>query len=427
VPSRADETPPAGIPLSRLRRFAVVDARGRKAVLVDLAVALLRDDHPPVTRLLLRGGGRRRLELPWSAVASIQASDLRIDVADLGEATETAAEAPKEEVLLCREVQDALILDLQNRRTVRANDLLLHEEDGCLRLHGADASLRAVLRRLTRGRVHALARHSVYDWKYVEFLRGDPRAVRSGAGYHLRIAHLPAGEIARLADFLPYLHAAELVMLLPDALAADTLESMTAQRQLQVFEELDDEKAVQLLKLMAPDLAADLVARLQTDAARRYLGRVPPNRRKRILELLRYPEETVGAIMTNDVVVLPETLTVVKAREALKERLKEPDFIYFVYVVDAEETRRLRGVLTLRDLLVADDGKRLQEIMNTYILGLRPSEGAREAAYRVVTSQLAALPVLGEEGRVLGAVTVDAALARVAPRRWVSQAPRIFS
>lgn len=131
--------------------------------------------------------------------------------------------------------------------------------------------------------------------------------------------------------------------------------------------------------------------------------------------------------MTNDIVIVPAQFTVEQARNTLQDRLKRPDFVYFIYVVEDEETKRLRGVITLRDLLVNDDAQRLEEIMYTYLVTLHPLESATEAAYKVINSHLVALPVAGREGQVIGAVTVDAALAQVAPQSWAGLAPRVFS
>jgi Mg/Co/Ni transporter MgtE len=226
---------------------------------------------------------------------------------------------------------------------------------------------------------------------------------------------------------LPYLHAAELITLLPDAKAVDALEVFSPERQLQVFEELREEQALALLTLMAPDIAADLVGRLPTKLMRHYLERLPEVQSERIIDLLRYPEDTVGGIMTNDVVYVRANLTVAKARKKLKEPLKTPDFVFIVYVVDGEKSRRLRGLISLRNLITADDDQQLEEIMDPYVTTLNPLSPAKEAAYRVIDSNMAALPVVGEDGQLLGLVTVDAAIVQVAPPDWRTQAPRIFS
>ena len=178
-------------------------------------------------------------------------------------------------MLLQAGILDALILDLQNRRATRANDLLLAEEGQRLELRAADTGFGAMLRRLTRGRFRHISQKTLFDWKYVEFLRGEPTAVASESGKGLRINRLPAVEIARLADALPYLHAAELLTLLPDPIAADTLEAMTVERQVQVFEELDEDQALRLFSLMAPDQATDLLGRLDPGLAERYLNALP--------------------------------------------------------------------------------------------------------------------------------------------------------
>jgi len=178
---------------------------------------------------------------------------------------------------------------------------------------------------------------------------------------------------------------------------------------------------------MAPDIAADLTGRLQTATMRRYLERLPKPQDERVIELLRYPEDSVGGMMTNDIVIAPMHLTVAESRQALREPLKGPDFVSLIYVVEDEQARQLRGVISLRALLTADDERRLGEIMHPYVAVLHPLEPADEAAYRVINSHLAAMPVVRSDGRLLGVVTVDAAVAQVAPASWRAQAPRIFS
>jgi CBS domain-containing protein len=410
--------------LSEFRRFHVADERGHRARLDDLAVALLEDDHPPVTLLIYTGEDRRRRALEWKDVTAVSREEKEIKVRDLGAGREVARDSMEGEVLLTRDVLDALVLDLQNRRATRANDLALEEQDGTLRLRAADTSARALLRRLTRGLFSEPPADSLYDWKYVEFLRGDPDAVPSGAGAHLRVARLQPGEIALLSAAIPYMHAAELLKLLPDKLAARVLELMSPERQLQVFEELDEEEAVKMLALMSPDDAADLIGRLDTGAARRRLERMPKERSAAVIELLRYPEDSAGGIMTNDFVFVPAAMTAREAREHLSERLGDTSFSLLVYAVDDEEGRHLQGLLSLRNLIVADPGARVEEFMDAYVTTLAPLEPARAAARRVINSHLPAMPVVGKDRRLLGVVTFDTAVMLAAPSSWSAQAPR---
>jgi magnesium transporter len=414
---------------SQFIHYQIIDDRGGKGRVTDLAVDLAAGDYPMITRLIYRGPDRVPRTLAWPADA-VDWRRRQIHVANLSVGDPGPPEALANQVLLGRDVLDALILDLQQRRATRANDLELQESDGKLWLCAADTSAWGVLRRLSGGRLRHQAPGALYDWKYVEFLRGEPQAALHGRDYHRRIARLPPGEIARLADALPYLHAAELITLLPDPVAADTLEAFLPDRQVQVFEELDGQQARRLLLLMRPDIVADLLGRLDPDDARRWLESMATAQRERVLKLLRYPDDTAGGIMTNDLIALPADLTVEESLPALRERLSQPDFINFIYdlyIVDAEDTQRLLGALPLRDLIAADPGRTLAEIMNPYQMVLYPLEPALDAARNVIDSELRALPVVARDGELLGAVTIDAALALAAPESWRSQAPRLFS
>jgi CBS domain-containing protein len=409
---------------------------------VDFTLGTLNVDYPQIKQLLFQFNNPDELNntpaappeagknilsvLAWDRIQEIDWKKGVVRIGEPSDLQEIDREVVSQALFLERDILDAFIIDLESRRVRRANDLVL-DDTGGLCLRGADVSLRALLRRISWGRYRRVDTKELQDWKYVEFLRGDPAAVWSGVDYHRRIIHLPPGEIANLSERLPYLHAAELILLLPEELAADTLELMTAERQIQVFEELDEPYALKVLARMAPDIAADLIGRLDTDSAHKYLEMLPPSSSHRIVDLLHYPEASVGGIMTNDVIALPADMKVPEVRERLRDLGQRPDFIYFVYVVDSDEGQHLLGVVTLRGILVARDDQRLDEIMNPYLEVLSPLDSPLESAYRLINSQLAALPVVSTDGRLLGAVTVDAAISLVAPSSWRSQLPRVFS
>jgi len=413
--------------LSKLQYFRLLDDGGRRYALADIAVASLKTDYPAVTHFLYRNFEGKQMMLPWHAVKGIDWRQAQINVSNFDSAQSVTDESSPQEVLLKRDVLDALVLDLNKRLATRANDLLLEEENNQLLLKGADTSSLAILRRLSHRLFGSGPSRSPCDWKYIEFLRGHPHAVKNGAGYHMRIKRLPPGEIAGLCSSLPYLHAAELLTLLPDAVAAETLAAMIPDREVQVFGELQDEQAVGLLARMKANDAVNLLRRLTVESTTSFLKRLPKARSDKLVDLLRYPEATVGGIMTNDIVVLALDQTIREARLRLRERLKQTDFTHFLYVVESEASSVLRGTTSLPDLIVADDERRLDEIMNIYVTTLDPLEPADSGAYRVLNSHLAAMPVIGREKQLLGIVTVDAAVMQVAPQSWTAQAPKIFS
>ena len=413
--------------LSELRRHRLVDARRRTAQLVDLGVDLAAGDYPPVTRVFFRDSRRRQMEVPWQAVTETNWRRGQWRVTDLTAARAAPPEALTRSVLLVRDVMDALVLDLAQCQAMRANDLWLRHEDGQLCLKAADVSPWAVLRRIGRGLFGRGGERHLVDWRDVEFLRGNPRAARAGGDYHRRITGLTPSAIARLADDLPYHHAAELLTLIPDELAADTLELMAPERQLQVIEDLDEDQTIRLLALMAPDLATDVIGRLQPEWAQRCLEELPPAQAARVLELLRYPEDTAGGIMTNDVPVASASQCVGHARRDLRADTDPRDVAPFVYVVDDFEARRLVGMVTLWDLAVAQDATPVGELMRPCPTAVDALDSAASAARRLLDEHVGAVPVVARDGRLLGVVTLDAAVSQVLLPNWRERVPRLFS
>src|SRR5260370_15586265 len=164
---------------SRLRRFALTDDQGRRAKLVDFIVELPPEGYPPVTHILFRHTSHSLEVLPWDAVLALDHSARQIRVRDI-EASEIAPEEWLRKRVRLSDIDDSMVLDLQHHRAARTNVLLLKEENGRLLLCGVDTSLSAILRHVTGGRFSYVPRDTVHDWTTIEFLRGDPRAVKAG-------------------------------------------------------------------------------------------------------------------------------------------------------------------------------------------------------------------------------------------------------
>jgi hypothetical protein len=399
--------------LSELLRFEATDANGKTMRLSDLGIGLLDHDYPPVTHLYfdLKEGP---LRLPWTEVTDFDKPGKGITVRDFSIAETFKDEDLKDEVLLKRDVLDGLIIDLLGRRTTRVSDLELLPDEGELRLRAVDAGLSAMLRRITRGFYRGARRSDLYDWKYVEFLRGNPEAVESGAGYRLRIGRLTGGEIAQLAELLPYLHSAELLTLLPDDKAAGAFQKMSLERQQQVIEEFDEDQAVELLSRMSPDLATDLIGRLEVGTVKRFLKAMPGKQRDRIIKLLQFPEDSVGGVMVNNIVCFGRRTSASTAQEKLKVHSRNGELISIIFVTESSESTVLVGTVAIRSLLDADD-RPLEDIMDPFVATLNPFDSASDAAYRLIGAQLSAMPVTDPDGFLLGAMTLDAAIGLTVP------------
>jgi Mg/Co/Ni transporter MgtE len=210
-------------------------------------------------------------------------------------------------------------------------------------------------------------------------------------------------------------------------MAADVLEMMAPERQVQVIDELDESRAVRILAEAAPDHVADILGRLPFETARYLLQKLPRRRATMVSDLLQYPPGTAGGIMTNDVVIVPRDLNVAEAIEQIRPRLAAPDLVYYVYVVEDLDSQGLSGIVTLRDLLLATPDQPLTEVMNDALVTASPLEAATAVAYRLADYQLNALPVIDDNRRLLGVVTIDKAISQIAPETLRQDLPRVFA
>jgi len=365
------------------------------------------EDHPCVQHVILDDGSA----FAWE---------------DFKQLTEPPrVQVPDHLVLLARDVLDGMILDLHNRRATRVNDIVLQEDGSKLRALSADVGLLALLRRLSRGWLSLPDfPSSQLSWKYVEFLRGEPEAALTAQRYRGRLTRLPAGDIAALAQSLPYLHAAELLLLLEPGTRASVFQILLPMRQRQVFEELPEATRSELLSLMSPDLSVVLLSQLGAKQAESLLPQVDSGPRERILKLLQYASQVAGGRMTNDLLCLPANTTIAEARARFAS--ESPHFTPLVYVVG--EGNQLVGTLSTPELFTAEnaDGT-VQSLANPYINALPADRPAAAAAYEVLRSHLPALPVVGRDGELLGALTLDSAMDTVLPTSLGSQIPRVFT
>jgi magnesium transporter len=211
-------------------------------------------------------------------------------------------------------------------------------------------------------------------------------------------------DLADLVEELTDQQKKELFGLLSDEEAALIIQEMEELDQVSLLRLLTKHRASAILKEMAIDDAADLVGGLSPEEARDLLALIG-EAAEGIRGLLKYPEDTAGGIMTTNFIALLEDIPAEEAIMRLREVAPKAEIIYYVYVVDAGT--RLSGVLSLRDLIAAEDGTLLKEIMLRNVISV-PSNMDQEEVARVVSRyDLFAVPVIDEEQRLLGIITVD--------------------
>jgi len=408
--------------LSQVLRRPVRDREGERVASIRDVVVRLGEDHPPVTGLVARYG-RRDFYLPRQRLASFGESGVQLNSDKLDLRPFARREG---EVLLARDVLDKQLIDVDGKRVVRVNDVQLIVAGGEWRVTGADVSLQGLWRRLApQGFVGSRRTVEVIDWADVGYLATDAATVqlKSSQG---KLARLHPVEIARLAEALSYQQGAEVVASLDDETAAETLEEMPDERQARIIGDMDEERAADILEWMSPDEAADVLGDLPEAKAEDLLNRMEGEEQADVAELLPYADDTAGGLMTTEFVTLPQGLTVGEALARLREMAETPNMIYYLYVVEAEGSWKLCGVIALRSLILADPHAPLADVMRQDFQQAHPHDEAREVAQKIAEYNLLALPVVDDEGDIAGIVTVDDAMELLLPKDWRQRLPKIF-
>jgi magnesium transporter len=393
--------------------------------IADLIVAI-GDQYPPVTGLVVKNEGRQ-IFVPWRSVERLDAAGarLRARTIDIGK-----FQRREDEILLKGDLLDKQIVDIEGRKVIRVNDVSLDKVEESYRVVAVDVGAAGLLRRLggpwvTLARNMKLPVAARYiDWQDVDPLESTIAGIKLRVP-HAKLAQLHPSDLADILEDLAPRDRAGVLAALNNEAVADAMEEMEPDTQVDVLEDLAPERAADILEEMSPDDAADLVADLDQDTRDEILAHMEADEAEEVQELLGYPEDSAGGIMTTEYIALEEHLTASEAIDRLRELEPDAETIYYVYVTD--EDGHLTGVLSLRDLIVAAPDATIASVMIRELVAVSVLADQDEVAEVVAHYNLLAVPVLDDEGRLVGIVTIDDAIDTVIPTAWKKRLPRVFS
>ena len=206
---------------------------------------------------------------------------------------------------------------------------------------------------------------------------------------------------------------------------ADTLEEVEPDFQASLVESMPDERVADVLEEMAPDEAADLLAELPEERSEDILNLMEAEDAQDVRKLLTYPEDSAGGIMTTEFLTVSPTLTAEEAIAVVRETAHEAETIFYVYVTD--DGGHLVGVLSLKDLVLAQPKTPVAEFMHHRVISASPLESQEDVAQDIAKYNLLAIPVVDDERRLHGIVTADDALDKIIPTAWKKRLPRLYS
>ncbi len=226
--------------------------------------------------------------------------------------------------------------------------------------------------------------------------------------YHgLRAALVRENEVdvAEFLDSLPEEQMAAVFRMLPKEQGAEVFSNLLPDTQQILIRSATDQELSSIVEELYVDDAVDLLEELPANVVKRVLKNASPDTRRLINQFLNYPENSVGSIMTAEFTDLTKTMTVAEAISHIRRTGEESESIYTCYVIDA--ARRLEGVVTIKELLLAEDGRLVSDLMETDVITAATTEDQEEAVARMMRYDFISLPVVDRENRLVGIVTVD--------------------
>lgn len=215
-------------------------------------------------------------------------------------------------------------------------------------------------------------------------------------------------DIAAMLDDIPHEKMPLLFRLLTKELAAEAFVEMDADLQESLIRGFSDNELKEVVDELYVDDAVDLVEEMPANVVKRILRQADPHMRKMINEILKYPDDSAGSIMTTEYVSFKPDITVSEAIKNLRRSGVDKETIYTCYVT--EKDRKLIGIVTVRSLLMADDDDEIRAIMEENVISVNTMDDKEDVANNFAKYDFLALPVVDRENRLVGIVTVDDAI-----------------
>jgi CBS domain-containing protein len=404
--------------LSAVLRSPLLDRTGERLGRVeDLIVRLADGGYPPVTGLKARIGGRE-LFVPIDKVASLEAGAVRLSGQKL---SLSRFERRVGEVLLRQDVLSRKLVNVEAEppRLVTAHEIELACIDGWWRVVGVDPSPQAQLRRaLPRPLKRLVGDGPFLDWADMEPFVGHVPTARLRFS-HRKLANLHPAEIADLVEAASHEEGEELIEAIGQdrELEADVFEELDEHHQLEFIRERPDTQVAAVIARMAADDAADLIEEIDQERRARILALLPPTQQQQIEILLAYNPSTAGGMMSPEFIDLPVRATVGEALDAVRSGEAVPQTLTTIYLHD-EEGRLCGSVALVLLIRAAGPSVSLSEIAEHEPISVNTDVELPEVARTMTDYNLTMLPVVEEEQRVVGVITVDDVLELTLPPGW---------
>ena len=408
----AVSTSPSRVFVGRLSGLPVFDPAGDQVGKIRDLVAVLRPGGlpPRLLGLVVEVFGRRSIFVPMTRVTHVDSDQ----VITTGVVNMRRFEQRPTETLVFGQMLDRAVTVKDTGVKGSVYDLAMEQVRNRDWVFSRVALQEGSKRFGRRGQTH------VVEWRDVEGFAA-PEEAQGTTHLLAAMEEMRAADLANVLHDLPAKRRGEIAAALNDERLADVLEELPEEDQVEILGNLDNERAADVLEEMSPDDAADLMAELPPETAERLLQLMEPEEAEDVRRLMSYEEHTAGGMMTTEPVILSPDATIADALAHVRLAELSPSLAALVYVCRPPlepPTGRLIGVAHIQRLLREPPSTLVGHALDTDVEPLKPTSSLEDVARHLATYNLVAAPVVDEDGRLVGAVTVDDLLDHLLPENW---------
>ncbi|RII25266.1 MAG: magnesium transporter MgtE [Geobacter sp.] len=395
----------------------VINGKGDKLGILSDLVMVPGELFPEVSHIVIKSRKGNK-SLPWSEVALF--THVMISASGIKPHGLFVYEPREGEILVKRDLLDKQIVDVDGAKVVRVNDIKLGNFNQKLCIFSVDIGFRGLLRRLGYERFGEKFARSIgknipnteISWEYVQPLEANSSKLALNIARD-QMNELHPADLADIIENIPIQSIRTVLDSIDAETTGDTIYELEADMRNVVISQLNDEQVSDILEEMEPDEAADVLSDLPEEKAQELLHMMDQEDAEDIQELLEHEEDSAGGLMTPEYLRLSSDISVGRALERVKESANDVETIYYGYVVDDEE--RLEGVVSLKTLLMNPPDTHITDVMEENVKFVHIDAEPEDMLEMLAKYDLIAVPVLDEDDRMAGIVTVDDVLAHYLP------------
>ncbi len=333
--------------------------------------------------------------------------------------------------LLSENLLNKQIIDINGKKLVKVNDLRIGQIAGEYKVIAVDTGFLALSRKIGLEKLgytlyksfNRKPTDTLIMWDNVESLEMLHNNLKLCVPYQ-KLSKLHPADLADIIEDMNINYRKLVFENLDEDLAANTFEEIEPEVQAQILKDIPLPKKIEVIYNMDKDEAADVLLDMDEETVEKILINIEEKDAKDIRKLMDYKEETAGSMMNKDFISFNVNITAEETIDVLRRLKPKDEMFYDIYIVD--ENERLKGIVSLRDLIIASPNNKLKDIMNEEVIKIKDMDNINNVIELAIKYDLLSIPVIEDNEKLCGSIVIDDIISDVFKPMWKKKIKRLI-